>query len=140
MTKQRFTAYGPSKTVPKFTSSELPPADVAGHDEWLLDESLTETFPASDPIAVSTYSRSHPPRMSLLRAVENDGAPGKIPDCSNGHCTQPGALETSIACDYCHTETAATVALSFEGADYIYHFCGPQCLDTWHKVAAWHDK
>jgi len=29
------------------------PRDVnaAGHDEWLLDEALAETFPASDPIS-----------------------------------------------------------------------------------------
>jgi len=26
-------------------------AEMAAHDEWLLDESLSETFPASDPIA-----------------------------------------------------------------------------------------
>jgi hypothetical protein len=30
--------------------------DVAGHDEWLLDEALAETFPASDSIAVSPHS------------------------------------------------------------------------------------
>ena len=27
---------------------KVPPGD---HEEWLLDESLVETFPASDPIA-----------------------------------------------------------------------------------------
>jgi hypothetical protein len=27
---------------------------AAEHDEWLLDEALAETFPASDPIAVSS--------------------------------------------------------------------------------------
>jgi len=26
------------------------------HDEWLLDEALAESFPASDSIAVSPYS------------------------------------------------------------------------------------
>ena len=31
-------------------------ANVAAHDEWLLDEALAETFPASDPIAVSPHS------------------------------------------------------------------------------------
>ncbi len=25
-----------------------------GHDQWLLDEALAETFPASDPISPST--------------------------------------------------------------------------------------
>ncbi len=30
--------------------------NAAEHGEWLLDEALAETFPASDPIAVSPYS------------------------------------------------------------------------------------
>lgn len=42
-------------SVLKVSSSELPLPDVAGHDEWLLDEALAETFPASDSIAVSPY-------------------------------------------------------------------------------------
>jgi hypothetical protein len=29
---------------------------AAGHDEWLLDESLGETFPASDPISPGVAS------------------------------------------------------------------------------------
>ena len=37
----------------KVTASELPPPHTPEHDEWLLDEALIETFPASDPIAVS---------------------------------------------------------------------------------------
>lgn len=53
---QPYTASAVPAGVLKLTSSELPPPDVAGHDEWLLDEALTETFPASDSIAVSPYS------------------------------------------------------------------------------------
>ena len=45
----------PAKTV-KVTSFELPPPHTPSHDEWLLDEALVETFPASDPIAVSANS------------------------------------------------------------------------------------
>jgi hypothetical protein len=30
---------------------DLTAHDFAGHEEWLLDESLRETFPASDPIS-----------------------------------------------------------------------------------------
>jgi hypothetical protein len=56
MTKQPYTASALPARVRKRTSTELPPPDVAGHDEWLLDEALAETFPASDPIAVSPYS------------------------------------------------------------------------------------
>jgi len=37
----------------KVTGAELPPPHTPEHDEWLLDEALIETFPASDPIAVS---------------------------------------------------------------------------------------
>jgi hypothetical protein len=37
----------------KVTPFELPPPHTPEHDEWLLDEALIETFPASDPIAVS---------------------------------------------------------------------------------------
>jgi hypothetical protein len=40
----------------KVTSFELPPPHTPEHDEWLLDEALIETFPASDPIAVSPNS------------------------------------------------------------------------------------
>jgi hypothetical protein len=32
-----------------------------GHDEWLVDESIEETFPASDPIAPS-HSEDAPPK------------------------------------------------------------------------------
>jgi hypothetical protein len=56
MSKQSYTASGLPTGVLKVTSSELPPPDIAGHDEWLLDEALAETFPASDSIAVSPHS------------------------------------------------------------------------------------
>jgi hypothetical protein len=45
---------------------EAKPADPGdpGHDEWLLDESIEETFPASDPILPtrpgSTLGMRHP--------------------------------------------------------------------------------
>ena len=51
-----YTASGLPASELKVTSSELPLPDVAGHDEWLLDEALGETFPASDSIAVSPHS------------------------------------------------------------------------------------
>jgi hypothetical protein len=43
-------------------------ADTAspGHDEWLLDEALEETFPASDPIRPATGSRSRPGTSATL--------------------------------------------------------------------------
>lgn len=56
MTKQPSTSSDPPMRGLKVTSPEPPRSDVVGHDEWLLDEALAETFPASDPIAVSAYS------------------------------------------------------------------------------------
>jgi hypothetical protein len=56
MTKQPYAASAPPARGLKIISSELPLPAVAGHDEWLLDEALAETFPASDSIAVSPYS------------------------------------------------------------------------------------
>jgi hypothetical protein len=48
----------PSRSVAPATADEAAPqpgTDATprenGHDEWLLDESLGETFPASDPIS-----------------------------------------------------------------------------------------
>jgi hypothetical protein len=52
MTKQPPPTPGlPAKTL-KVTGNELPPAHTPRHDEWLLDESLVDTFPGTDPIAV----------------------------------------------------------------------------------------
>lgn len=69
-------------------------------------------------------------------------ATGKISDCSIGSGKDPEmkALEIPIECDHCHTTIPATVALSFEGADYIYHFCGPLCIEAWCKAANAHEK
>jgi hypothetical protein len=56
MRKQRYLVSGPYASVLKGTSLALPLPAIAGHDEWLLDEALAETFPASDSIAVSPHS------------------------------------------------------------------------------------
>jgi len=105
------------------------------HNEWLLDE----TFPASDPIAVSP---GYQLQSSSPRKLWETERSGEIYNCNIGHDTQltPDALKIPIVCDYCHTEIPATVALSFEGADYIYEFCGPLCLDAWCKATGSHDK
>ncbi len=110
-----------------------------GHDEWLLDEALAETFPASDSIAVTPI---HLLRGSSSRKPREIKWPSKVSDCDIGHGKEPDskAMETSIECDNCHTKIPATVALSLEGADYIYHFCGQQCLDAWCKATNAHDE
>jgi hypothetical protein len=37
------------------------------------------------------------------------------------------------SCAVCMVEIPASVALSDEGADYIQHFCGLDCLDSWKR-------
>jgi hypothetical protein len=138
MIKKPLSAFGLPTKLPEVISSE-PPRQPEGHDEWLLDEALAETFPASDSIAVTPRQllQASPPRRS--RDVEGSS---KIADCNIGRDRDPGstALDTPIECDHCHTKIPATVALSFEGADYIYQFCGPQCLEAWCMAAIAHDK
>jgi len=38
------------------TNGALPRPDSASHQEWLIDEALKETFPASDPISPALSS------------------------------------------------------------------------------------
>ncbi|HEY8709227.1 MAG TPA: DUF3330 domain-containing protein [Burkholderiaceae bacterium] len=137
MIKKAQRAFGLPTKLLKIISSEQPHA--AGHDEWLLDEALAETFPASDPIAVTPIHlprASPPPRSREVEGATNisDRKIGRDKDAESE------ALDTPIECSHCHTEIAATVALNFEGADYIYHFCGPQCLEAWRMAAIAHDK
>src|SRR5450759_1263204 len=117
MIKKPLSAFGLPTKLPEVISSE-PPRQPEGHDEWLLDEALAETFPASDSIAVTPPQllRASPPRMS--REVERFS---KIAACNIGRDRDPGstALDTpiecdQIECDHCHTRIPATVALSFE--------------------------
>lgn len=49
----------PSTATATPGAPKTPPAQAARHDEWLIDESLEETFPASDPIAPA-YSAPPP--------------------------------------------------------------------------------
>ena len=46
---------GPSTRVKtaQVAAAKLPVLAQQEHEEWLLDEALRETFPASDPIAVT---------------------------------------------------------------------------------------
>jgi hypothetical protein len=46
--------------VPAEVPAEAPVLPPVPHDEWLLDEALLETFPASDPIAASCASHPAP--------------------------------------------------------------------------------
>ncbi len=133
MTKQPHRASGLPTKLLKVVSPE-PLRHAEGHDEWLLDEALAETFPASDSIAVSSI---HLLRASPLRGSRKVEESSRASGCDIGRNKDPevAALDTSIECEHCHTRIPATVALSFEGADYVYHFCGPQCFEAWSNAA-----
>ena len=137
MIKEGKRAPGLPRKLHKLTSSEPPHAE--GHDEWLLDEALAETFPASDPIAVSPIhalqARPPPRSRKAERTTKISGW-----NISGDKDAESGVLETTIECKQCHTAFAATVAPNFEGADYVYHFCSLQCLEAWHTTAITHDK
>lgn len=40
-----------------------------------------------------------------------------------------------ISCEVCLTEIPSDVAKSFEGPDYVHHFCGLNCLEVWWAEA-----
>jgi hypothetical protein len=121
----------------KPTSSASPHA--RGHDEWRLDEALAETFPASDAIAVTPIRA---PRATPRATSRKAGEAARGSDCSAAVDidAESEGPETPIECRHCRNGIAATVALNFEGADYIYHFCGPQCLEAWRTTAIVHDE
>jgi hypothetical protein len=52
------------KPIPNPKPPEADPASRSpghpGHEEWLIDESIEETFPASDPIAPATEPEDKP--------------------------------------------------------------------------------
>lgn len=39
----------------------------------------------------------------------------------------------TVACSTCMTEIPADVALTFDGVDYVQHFCGLDCLEAWKR-------
>ncbi|TCV86718.1 DUF3330 domain-containing protein [Sulfurirhabdus autotrophica] len=38
-----------------------------------------------------------------------------------------------LSCEVCLIEVPADISASFEGPDYVHHFCGLDCLDKWRK-------
>lgn len=43
---------------------------------------------------------------------------------------------TPLSCAACLVEIPLDVALTFEGPDYVQHFCGLECLETWKQKQA----
>ncbi len=101
MIKKPHSAIGLGTKLLKGILPELP-RHAEGHDEWLLDEALAETFPASDPIAVTPIHLLGGSSSRKSREIE---WPSKVSDCDNGQGKEPDfkALETPIECDNCET-------------------------------------
>lgn len=38
-----------------------------------------------------------------------------------------------VSCEVCLAEVPGDLATSFDGQDYVHHFCGLDCLARWHK-------
>ena len=61
-------------------------------------------------------------------------------DFDHSKNSAPQTPEMPIECAHCHAKIPATVVLGFEGADYLYHFCGPACFEAWRKMPTPSDK
>ncbi|MGB5010949.1 MAG: DUF3330 domain-containing protein [Candidatus Dechloromonas phosphoritropha] len=151
MTKHPYFASAPPTNVPRHTSAEPSPLEVVEHDKSLLDQGLAETVPASDPVAAMPRSlATHEPASLPPVHTADAGDPsrerklahGEISGCAIGddEASELKALAAPLHCDLCHREIPTTVAFNFEGADYVYHFCGAQCLADWCKSANTHEK
>lgn len=49
---------------------------------------------------------------------------------------QSDTIDTCLVCDKCGTSIPASAAISFEGSDYVRHFCGDDCLFDWCSATA----
>ena len=49
-------------------------------------------------------------------------------------CADDAACEVT-SCQICMKEVPISATLSEEGADYLHHFCGLDCLETWRQKA-----
>jgi len=66
-------------------------------------------------------------KESVMPAEKNNPAGAPITACHVDHgCTV-------VSCAVCLAEIPSDVALSFEGPDYVQHFCGLSCLDVWKQ-------
>ena len=49
-------------------------------------------------------------------------------------CADDAACEVT-SCQMCMKEVPISATLSEEGADYLHHFCGLDCLEVWRRQA-----
>jgi hypothetical protein len=74
MTKQKISPI-PSAGRPPATDSAASRGEIGARQEWLLDEALKETFPASDPISPARPAeREDESRTSRSRAADIESA------------------------------------------------------------------
>ena len=60
-----------------------------------------------------------------MQAEKNNPSGAPIESCD----LDPGC--PVVSCTACLVEIPPDVALTFDGQDYIQHFCGLDCLDAW---------
>lgn len=41
------------------------------------------------------------------------------------------AFDVAIVCPHCDGTIPSSAALTFDGNDYVWHFCGHDCLALW---------
>lgn len=52
--------------------------------------------------------------------------------CDLRHGDLPAdALGETLVCEQCDGRIPASAAVTFEGSDYVRHFCGRDCLAGW---------
>jgi Domain of unknown function (DUF3330) len=52
---------------------------------------------------------------------------GKVQNCASDEVCEVQS------CHVCLTEIPADLAKVVQVHDYVYHFCGPECLEAWQK-------
>ena len=68
----------PPQNDPTDRVMKIPPKASPRHDEALLDQSVAETFPASDPIAPAVAARSEPADVNWDEISTRGGLRGRI--------------------------------------------------------------
>jgi hypothetical protein len=64
-------AQNPHPTLPKRPRKPEPPPNTPEHKEWLLDEAVEESFPASDPPAPANPGSTH-----AVKEIQSEGRKG----------------------------------------------------------------
>jgi starvation-inducible DNA-binding protein len=109
------------------------------HAEWLLDESLRETFPASDPISPATQPRpSLRPARTGIDLHESASTMKKFTENSPQNARQPAPLQTptelrgeapAVLGASLNAVLADVFALYLKSKNFHWHMSGPHFRD-----------